>query len=101
MASEPRYISPALWPIASGDPLRGANHQIVFAGKDESQAQTHRASAATPRCTASTGSRPFFISSVTRCATTSVSVSRAEGCALLRAQFSRRLAEILDDTVMH
>ena len=64
------------------------------------RARRRRAAAAARPRTASTGDLPFFISSVTRWATTSVSVSVAN-FAPLACQLLAQLAEILDDAVVH
>ena len=84
--------------MASGEPLRAP---IIRS----SSPANRKASAKAPRnclsaaATASTGGLPFFISSVTRWATTSVSVSLPNFDAVLAEPFAQ-LAEILDDAVM-
>ena len=59
MASEPRYISPAPCPMASGGPCRARDHQVVVAGEDDGEREGALQAAAGRRLAASTGARPW------------------------------------------
>ena len=85
--------------MASGEPLRAPIIRSSSPANRKASAKAPR-SCLSAAATASTGGLPFFISSVTRWATTSVSVSLPNLAPFLIEPFAQ-LAEILDDAVMH
>ena len=87
IASEPIYIAPSPKPIASGEPLRAPISRLSSPANRKASAKAPR-SRGSAALTASTGDAPRFISSVTRWAMTSVSVSVANLAPL--ASSSRR-----------
>ena len=74
IASEPTYIAPSPKPMASGEPRRAPIKKSFSPANRKASAKAPR-SRGNAAFTASTGEAPRFISSVTRCAMTSVSVS--------------------------
>ena len=100
IASEPRIHLAVAIADRERRALAGADQQIFLAGEQEGE----RERAAQPRQRRldrlDRRSCRCFISSVTRCAITSVSVSVANLAPLL-LQLVAQLAEILDDAVVH
>ena len=87
IASEPTNIEPSPKPIASGEPRRAPISKFSSPANKKASANAPR-SRGSAAFTASTGDAPCFISSVTRCAMTSLSVSVANLAPL--ASSSRR-----------
>ncbi len=83
-------------PAASRAARRSADRDARGTGW---RARRRRGAAAAPRATASAGARPFSTFSLTRCATTSVSVSLSNVAAACDQLVAQRL-EILDDAVV-
>ena len=85
--------------MASGEPLRAPIRRLSSPANRNASANAPR-SRGSAALTASTGDAPRSISWLTRCATTSVSVS-VTNLAPLACQLAAQLDEILDDAVVH
>ena len=98
MASEPRYISPSPWPIASGGPLRAPIIRSSSPAKMNPSAKAPR-SCDSDAFTASTGLMPLARYPSTRCSDDfGVGFGLEDRAVLL--QLLAQFAKILDDAVV-